>query len=100
MAIIVEEKKNGIDLVKLVAWIIVAIVVIVAAYYIFFAAPELVNVALPSGLQVITPISQVSLHPSDVLNNPTFETLKPPSFPLPSPQGPAPVGRTDPFVSF
>lgn len=99
MAIIIEERKSRASLVRLIGWLAVIVIIGVAAYYIFFAAPQLVIVSPSGGLQSIAPISQVTLHPEDVLNSPAFQSLKIPAFPLPSPQGPAAVGRVNPFVS-
>ena len=99
MAIIIEEKKRGTNLIRLGGWVGILVIVGIAIYYVFFAAPELVNIAAPPGLQNIAPLSQITLHPQDVLNSPAFQALKPPSFSLPSPQGPTAVGRSNPFIA-
>lgn len=87
------------DLVRLGGWIVVFIVLIVAAYYLFFQSPPLVPVAPPSSFTSIAPITGFSLQPEDVLNSPAFQALKVPPFALPTPGGPASVGRTNPFLS-
>ncbi len=99
MAIIVEEEKNSVNIIRIAAWGTIAIVICVAAYYIFFAAPDLVVISPPAGFEDIEPVSQFKLQPEDVLNSPDYQALKPPSFPLPTPTGPAAVGRTNPFIS-
>ena len=100
MAFVIEEKKNKVNLLRLTGWIVVIGILLAAIYYIFFVAPPLLVVVPPAnGLQNITPISQATLQPLDVLNSPSFQALKPPSFALPTPQGPAAVGRVNPFVT-
>jgi hypothetical protein len=99
MAIVVEEERNRVNLGRLLGWVVFLIVVGVAVYYIFFAAPELVTISPPAGVQAIEPITQFTLNPADVLNSATFTSLKPPSFPLPTPTGPATVGRSNPFIA-
>jgi len=100
MAIIVEEgKSNSGNIIRIAGWIGILGILGVAIYYIFFAAPELVIITPPVSLQEVTPLAGVTLHPEDVLNSPSFQALKPPSFPLPTPQGPASVGRQDPFLA-
>ncbi len=99
MAILIEEKKSTSSLFRLIGWLVVVIILIVAAYYIFFVAPPALVIVPSSSLQGISPISQATLQPTDVLNSPSFQALKPPSFALPTAQGPAAVGRVNPFVA-
>lgn len=99
MAIIVEEEKNGVNLVRLLGWLGVLGVIASAVYYVFFAAPELISIKPPENFTNITPIAAITLHPENVLNSQTFNALKPPPFPLPTAKGPAGVGRANPFVS-
>lgn len=99
MAIIVEEEKNKVNLIRLGGWLVILVVFGAAIYYVFFAAPELVIIAPPPSFSMIAPITQVALHPEDVLNSPAFTALKTPPFALPTPQGPAPVGRSNPFIA-
>ena len=99
MAIIVEEEKSSINLIRLVGWLVVLGVIAAAAYYIFFAAPGIVKVTPPASFESISPAAQFTLQPEDVLNSPAFQALKAPPFPLPTAQGPAQVGRTNPFLS-
>lgn len=99
MAIIIEEERSKTNLVSLLGWSAIVIILLVATYYIFFAAPDLVNIAPPANFQNITPLAQISLAPEEVLTSPAFQALEPPSFPLPTPQGPAAVGRANPFIA-
>ncbi len=99
MAVIIEEEKqNRVNLMSILGWLVFLVIVGFAAYYIFFTKPELVIISPPANLENITPISQATLRPEDVLNSPTFQALKAPSFPMPVPQASA-TGRPNPFVS-
>lgn len=99
MAIIVEEDRNRVNVVRLVGWLTILVLIAVSVYYVFFSAPAAVIITPPPGYAAIEPISQVNLVPSAVLNNPEFQALQPPSFALPTPSGPASVGRPNPFIS-
>lgn len=101
MAIIIEEGKRSNVLwmiLRILGWFAILAVIGVAVYYIFFAAPPFFTVTAPAGLQNIQSLSQATLQPNDVLQNPVYQSLKPSSIPAPSPSGPATVGRTNPFV--
>ncbi len=99
MAIVIEEeKKNGLELMR-VAWFVAFIAIVgIAVYYIFFAAPELVVVPPPQGFSAAVPTG-LNIQPQDVLGSPAFQALKVPQFPLPSASGPVSVGRQNPFVA-
>ena len=100
MAIVVEENnKNRANLVRILGWVGILVLFGAAIYYVFFAAPEVVVISPPANFQYVTPLASATLHPEDVLNSPGFQSLKSPSFPLPTAQGPAGVGRSDPFLS-
>ena len=100
MAIIVEEERgNRIDIVRIAGWGVILIVLGAAIYYIFFAAPQLVTISPPPGYSSIAPISGLSIQPENVLNGAAYQALKQPNFPLPTPSGPAPVGRLNPFIA-
>ncbi len=99
MAIVIEEEKNNLDLFRLAGWAAIIVVLVVAAYYIFFASPELVIISPPASVQSLPPVTEFTLQPDAVLASPAFQLLKPPSFPLPTPQGPAAVSRPNPFVA-
>jgi len=99
MAIIVEdEQKSGSNLIRLLAWVGLLAVILIAIYYVFFSAPQLVIIPPSGNLSTIAPIANVNLNAQDVVNSPGFQSLHS-SIPLPSPQGPASVGRPNPFVS-
>jgi hypothetical protein len=98
MAIIVEEGEKKNNIFGIIGWLVFLGIAGAAAYYVFFAKPELVIIPSSGSLSSIAPITQLALHPDAVIQNPTFQTLNS-SIPLPTPQGPTPVGRTDPFIA-
>ena len=99
MAIVIEEEKSRVSIAGIGGLVIFVAVVAAAVYYIFFAAPELVPVPLPQGYEDIAPAAGFNLNPENVLAKPPFTDLQMPAFPLPTPGGPAPVGRANPFVA-
>lgn len=98
MAIVLEEEKSSLNLVRIIGWTAIVVVLVIAAYYIFFASPELVIISPPASFQSLPPVTEFTLQPGDVLSSPAFHSLVQPSFPLPTPQGPATVGRPNPFL--
>lgn len=100
MAIIVEEQKRAsLNFIQIIGWTAIILILCLAVYYIFFSTPELVTIPAPAGLAEVAPLTQATLHPEDVLNSPAFQALQASSIPLPTPTGPAPVGRSDPFIA-
>lgn len=99
MAIIVEEggRKNG-NIVGIIGWLVFLAAAAAAVYYIFFAQPALVPIPASGTIGTIAPIANVSLQPQSVIGAPAFQALTS-TIPLPTPQGPAAVGRTDPFIA-
>jgi|SRR6185437_1752671 len=98
MAIIVEEEKRKSNIGMIVGWVVILGIVGAAVYYVFFAAPELIEIPATGALSTIAPIAQVSLHPEDVINSAGFTALKP-GIPNPTSTGPSAVGRTNPFIA-
>jgi hypothetical protein len=98
MAIIVEEEQKKSNLFGIIGWLVFLAIAGAAVYYVFFAQPGLVTIPASGTLGTIAPIAQTSLHPETVVQSPAFQTLKS-TITLPSPQGPATVGRTDPFIA-
>lgn len=99
MAIVIEEERSRVNIMSILGWLVVTVMIATTVYYVFFAAPDLVIITPSGDFQNIAPIAQISLHPEDVLNSPAFQALKAPPFALPTPQGPAAVGRQNPLVS-
>jgi hypothetical protein len=98
MAIIVEENERKSNIFGIVGWLVFLIIVGAAVYYVFFAQPELVAIPASGNLGEIAPITQVALHPETVVQGAAFQALTS-TIPLPSPSGPASVGRPDPFIA-
>ncbi len=101
MAIVIEEGKRPNLLwtvARILGWLAILAVIGVAAYYIFFVTPPFFTVPAPAGLQSIQSLSQATLQPNDVLQNPTYVSLKPSPVPAPASSGPAIVGRVNPFI--
>lgn len=98
MAIIVEENKKKSNVLGIVGWLVFLAIIAAAIYYVFFAQPELVPIPAAGNLGTIAPITQLSLQPETVVQGPAFQALTS-TIALPTPQGPAAVGRTDPFVA-
>ncbi len=98
MAIIVEEERSRVNIVRLLGWIAVLAIIGIAVYYIFFVTPELVILPQPSSLNTINPLGSIanSVNPEGVLNSPAYTSLKSPPVELPKPNVAA--GRTNPFV--
>ncbi|HUC02151.1 MAG TPA: hypothetical protein VMA75_04615 [Candidatus Paceibacterota bacterium] len=98
MAIIVEESGKKGNLWGIFGWLVFFVVAAAAVYYIFFAQPQLVTIPSNGTIGTIAPITQLSLQPQTVVQGAAFEALKS-TIPPPTPQGPAAVGRPNPFVS-
>ncbi len=98
MAIVIEEGKKRTDIFAIGAWLVFLALVAGAVYYIFFAQPELVVIPETGTLSNIAPITQLSLNPQSIVQGSIFQTLHS-TIALPSPQGPAAVGRTNPFIA-
>ena len=98
MAIIVEEGEKKNNIFGIAGWLVFLVIAGAAVYYVFFAKPELVTISATGNLGEIAPITQVALHPETVVQGAAFQALTS-TVPLPSPSGPFPVGRTDPFIA-
>ncbi len=98
MAIIVDEGEKKTNIFGIIGWLVFLCIAGAAVYYVFFAQPQLVVIPSTGSLSAIAPIAQVSLQPDAVIQNPAFQALTN-TIPLPTPQGPVPVGRTNPFIA-
>jgi hypothetical protein len=100
MAIIItEEGKKKSSGLAVVGWLIILAIIAAAVYYIFFAQPQLVSIPSTGNLSVIAPLTQLSANPQSVIHSQAFQALHP-SVTLPTPQGPAGVGRSNPFLPY
>ena len=95
MAIIVEEERPKVSITQILMWLAVLIVMGIAVYYIFFAKPEIVDIAIPSTFQNVNPLAEVTLNPEDVINGPAFQALKQ----YVTPPSPGNAGRSNPFLA-
>jgi hypothetical protein len=98
MAIIVEEGEKKNNTIAIIEWLVLLCVAGAAVYYIFFAQPQLVTIPAAGNVGMIAPITQAALQPNTILQSPLFMTLTS-TVALPSSQGPALVGRADPFIA-
>jgi hypothetical protein len=98
MAIVVEEGRKKTNILGIAGWLVFLVIAAAAVYYIFFTQPELVSIPETGTLGAIAPITQLSLHPQDVIQGTQFQSLHS-NIVLPTPQGPAGVSRTDPFIA-
>lgn len=95
MAIVIEEEKTNISIVGILTWLAVLFIIAAAVYYIFFAQPQLVEIAAPASLQNINPIAKINLNPEEVVNSPGFRLL----VQYITPPAVGNVGRENPFVA-
>jgi hypothetical protein len=98
MAIIVEEGKKKNNLLAIAGWVLFLAIVGVSAYYIFFTEPQLVPIAATGTLSTIAPIANIKLDPQTIVSSTQFESLQS-DITLPTPEGPTPVGRPNPFIA-
>ncbi|HEY5220917.1 MAG TPA: hypothetical protein VIJ29_02090 [Candidatus Paceibacterota bacterium] len=98
MAIIVDEGEKKTNLLGIIGWVVFLAIAAAAIYYIFFAQPQLVVIPATGALGTIAPIAQDAIQPDTVIQSAPFRALTS-TVPLPTPQGPASVGRTDPFLA-
>jgi hypothetical protein len=98
MAIIVEEGEKKTNMLGIIGWLVFLGLAAAAVYYVFFAQPQLVVIPSTGSLSIIAPITEAAVQPNTVIQGATFQALKS-TIPLPTPQGPAAVGRTNPFVA-
>ena len=98
MAIFIEENEKKTNIFGIVGWVVFLCIVAAAIYYIFFTQPQLVTIPSSGSLNTIAPIVQSPLQPETVTQSKAFEALTS-TIPLPTPQGPASVQRSNPFIA-
>lgn len=94
MAIIIEEENKQASVGRILMWLVVLGIIVAAVYYIFFANPEIIDVAAPANLQNIDQLAGLNFNPEDVVNNGAFQSLKQYVSLSSSTAG---VGRANPF---
>ncbi|HTY40077.1 MAG TPA: hypothetical protein VMC43_03245 [Candidatus Paceibacterota bacterium] len=97
MAIVIEEQReNGSNLGSVLVWVGILIIIAAAVYYLFFAQPELIEVAAPSGFQATEQITKIDLNADDVVKSGSFAALQE-HVTLPTNDQ---FGRPNPFLAF
>lgn len=99
MAIVVEEeKKNSSHVFAVAGWIVFLILIAVAGYYLFLAPPVAVSGQAAGALSSIAPLAQSPVQPQAVEKSAVLASLHS-SAATPTSTGPAPVGRSNPFLA-
>ncbi|MDO8536845.1 MAG: hypothetical protein Q7R94_01205 [bacterium] len=95
MAIIIEEEGGKINIVRVITWIAILAIIVIAVYYVFFAQPQLVEIAVPPTFRNIETIAKgIGLKPDEIIGGPAFRSLQP-YITLPVPGN---AGRPNPFL--
>ncbi len=76
MAIIVEQEKKSVNWFAVVIAIVVIGVVFFGAYFLFFKRPDVIEVVTPGKLDQINKLSKISFQPEEVVNSPSFKSLR------------------------
>ncbi len=95
MAIVIEEEVNRISITKIITWLVVLLVIIIAIYYIFFAQPQIIEVAIPPTFQNINPLANVNLNPDEIAS--VLDKSLKAYVTVPQPGN---AGRANPFLPF
>lgn len=94
MSIILEEERPQTNWFGIIGAIVVVAIVFIGSYYLFFKKPELIDVVVPSGLEHLNQLSQITaLDPQAVVNSSNFKMLRDFTTPLALPA----AGRANPF---
>ena len=96
MAIVVKERKNGVNWFSLIVTIFFLVVILGGGYLLFFTEIPGIEVVAPSVLRSTSEIAGVKLDPSGVVNHPTLKGLRQYGG-LPSVGN---VGRLNPLLGF
>ncbi len=97
MAIIVEEEKKSVNWFMVVIVLVVVVVVFSGAYFLFFQRPDVIEVVTPGKLDQINKLSKISFKPEEVVNSPSFKSLRQYGSSTSPTQTP---GRENPFKPF
>jgi len=77
MAIFIEEKTDSGAVVNVVIWLTILAIISASIYYIFFKKPQLVEFTASASFKNIEQLSKISINSDKLINNQTFQTLKP-----------------------
>lgn len=97
MAIVIEEGKKKNNMFAIIGWLAILAIIGGAIYYIFFAQPQLVAIPATGSLIVIEPLTELSANPQAIIQGSQFQALHS-TITLPTPSGPASVGKNNPFI--
>ncbi len=76
MAIVIEERKNGIGFLNLLIILIIIGIVFGGAYFLFFSPSPKVDVILPKPLEQTSKIAKFTLDPGTVFDGNEFKALR------------------------
>lgn len=96
MAIVIEEGRRPINVIRLMTWLVIVGLIIAAVYYIFFKQPTLVEITAPASIRNVEDISKLTFSPDTVTGSPLFNGLTQ----YVTPPQPVDVGRPNPFIPF
>ena len=96
MAIVLEERKKGVNWFVILVFLFLFVVVIAGGYFLFFASTPGIEIVAPSILRSTSNIAEIELDPSQVISHPTLKRLRQYGG-LPSVGS---LGRTNPLLSF
>lgn len=96
MAILIQQKKNGINWFAISITTFAVAFVVFGIYYLFFAPTPGIEIVVPSTLDTASRITSLEVDPSAVLNSRQFRLLRVYTG-LPSV---GQVGRSNPFLAF
>lgn len=96
MAFTIEGENRNKGLITLIISVVSVVLLLFATYYLFFTKPPQIDVLVPTELETISRISQVSADPAAIIDSPQYKSLReyvgPPDL--------GGVGRVNPFARF
>ncbi|MBI5147863.1 MAG: hypothetical protein HZA37_01790 [Parcubacteria group bacterium] len=96
MAIVIAEEKRGLNWMFVAALILFIAIFAGAFYYLFFKAPQLIEVVAPIELKGASELSQLQFNPTALVESPEFKNLRQYISPIVVGE----LGRTNPFLPF
>lgn len=93
MAIVLEEEKQPVNWIGIVAVIIIVTLLFAGGYYVFFKDPGVIDQVAPRSLENVSQLSRTGINPSEVVALPAFKLLQDYSSPTSLPS----AGRSNPF---
>lgn len=96
MPFVVEEQRRGVNWFLMLGVLFAFGFLGLLTYYLFFAPTPFIESLIPARSQLIVEISKARFEPNDVLNDPTYQTLRQYTLPLEAGE----IGRPNPFLPF